>query len=89
MYNENLTTIYNPARATVQQFCRLNVIDPVDATDDRFAVVGHDARHPAELVVLFRTTDQLTADLAAQLLERGGIWIQSGHCFHRAAIVGA
>lgn len=88
MFNEQLTTIYNPERATVQQFCRLNVIDPTDDTDDRFTVVGADARHPTELIVLFRTTDQLTADHAAQQLERGGVWIQSGQCFHRAAITG-
>lgn len=86
MYDSQTTTIYNPSTGTINTFSRVIVLDPADDTDDRFAVLGADVRHPAELVVIFRTTDQITADAQAEQLARGGLWLQHGHSFERATI---
>lgn len=86
MYDSNQTTVYNPSTGAINTYSQVSVLDPADDTDDRFAVVGHQSRHPQELTDIFRTTDQITADLQCQLLSRGGLWIQHGHSFQRGVI---
>jgi hypothetical protein len=87
MYDSNQTTIYNPATGLINNFAGILVLTPDEAGEERFAIVGKQARHQEELTVIFRTTDQATADMQAEQLAQGGLWMQHGQSFRRAAIV--
>lgn len=87
MQDPIVTTVVNQSQGTVNNYCRILVIDPDESPDGRYTVLGADTRHPAELVPIMRTTDRDIADITADLLSLGGIWSQHGHSFHRAAII--
>ena len=86
MSDQTAITIYCPATGLFNTFCRVDVIDPQDSTDGRFTVVGAQARHPSELTVIFRTSEEIIADVQSTLLSAGGLWLQHGHSFQRACI---
>ena len=86
MSDQTAITIYCPATRKFNSYSKVIMLTPEEANEDRYVVVGVQERNHAELTVIFRTCEEIIADVQSTLLSAGGLWIQHGHCFERGCI---